>query len=262
MLKAGYVENWTYHKTYSGTPQGGVISPILANIYLHELDCKVDEIIERFNEGKRRKVNPEYKPFEYRISKLRKKYDAVKTEASPGTLQEIRREVKELKAKRDGLPAGDPKDASCRRLVYCRYADDFILGVIGTKSEARAILEEIRGYLNTELKLELAEDKTGLKHAKDGTKFLGYDVRSYTGQRIRKVKRYNRITTCNSTVERMQLHIPKENIKRGGLRGISRNDDGRLRRTTTRPVKAIDRNIKLNQALWLLTEKMAEVKRS
>lgn len=212
MLKAGYMENWTFHKTYSGTPQGGVISPVLANIYLHELDCKVDELIEEYNEGKRRKVNPEYKQFEYKISKLRKKYDAVKMNANPGTLQKIRREVKELKAKRDGLPAGDPKDASYRRLVYCRYADDFILGIIGPKSDAGAILEEIREFVSAELKLELAEDKTGLKHAKDGTRFLGYDIRSYTGQRIRKVKRYDRITTCNSTVERMQLHVPQEKI--------------------------------------------------
>lgn len=211
MLKAGYLEDWTFHKTHSGTPQGGVISPILANIYLHELDSKVDEMIERFNEGKRRKVNPEYKQFEYQISKLRKKYDAIKTDAKPETLQGIRREVKELKAKRDGLPAGDPKDASYRRLVYCRYADDFILGVIGSKAEARIVLDEIRRII-TELKLELAEEKTCLKHAKDGTRFLGYDVRCYTGQRIRKVVRYSRTTTCNSTVERMQLHVPQEKI--------------------------------------------------
>lgn len=211
MLKAGYMEDWTFHKTHSGTPQGGVISPILANIYLHELDCKVEEMVKIFNEGKRRKVNPDYKQFEYRISKLRKKYDAVKAEAKPETLQSIRREVKELKAERDGLPAGDPLDASYRRLVYCRYADDFILGVIGSKSEAKTILNEIRSILS-ELKLELAEEKTGLRHAKDGTRFLGYDVRCYTGQRVRKVVRSNRITTCNSTVERMQLHIPQEKI--------------------------------------------------
>ena len=79
MLKAGYLEDWTFHKTHSGAPQGGVITKLE---YLpHEFDCKVDQMIERFNKGKRRKVNTEYKQFEYQISKLRKKYDAIKTKA-------------------------------------------------------------------------------------------------------------------------------------------------------------------------------------
>lgn len=212
MLTAGYLEDWTFHKTFSGTPQGGVISPILANIYLHELDCKMEALIGNFNEGKRRRYNPEYKRFEYRISKLRKKYDAVKANAKPETLRSIRREIKELKTKRDGLPAGDPKDNSYRRLLYCRYADDFILGIIGTKSDAKLLLDETRIFVR-ELKLELAEEKTGIKYAKDGTRFLGYDIRSYTGQRIKKVVRKNRITTCNTTVERMQLHVPQDKIR-------------------------------------------------
>ena len=49
---------------------------------------------------------------------------------------------------------------------------------------------------------------------------------------------------------------------RGGLKGITRGGNGRINRTTTRPVKALDRNIKLNQALWFLTEKMAELKQT
>ena len=56
------------------------------------------------------------------------------------------------------------------------------------------------------------------------------------------------------------FNVVQENVMRGGLKGTKRTDDGRSRRTTTRPVKAIDRNIKLNQALWYLTEKMAELK--
>ena len=49
---------------------------------------------------------------------------------------------------------------------------------------------------------------------------------------------------------------------RGGLKGRTRGSNGRLRRSTTRPVKALDRNVKLNQALWYLTEKMAELKQT
>lgn len=212
MLKAGYLENWTFHNTYSGTPQGGVISPILANIYLHELDCKVEAMIAEFNSGKKRKDNPEYKALSWKISQLYKKFDEIKTGAKPETLKAMGLDIKALKAERAKLPAGDPKDSSYRRLFYCRYADDFILGIIGTKDDAVQVLKEIKVYVESELKLELAEEKTGIKHASDGTRFLGYDVRSYTGQRIKKVVRSGRRTTSKTTSERMQLFVPREKI--------------------------------------------------
>src|SRR5690606_11947820 len=56
-LKAGYMEEWEYHQTYSGTPQGGILSPLLSNIYLHELDRYIeDELIPQHTQGKRRDV--------------------------------------------------------------------------------------------------------------------------------------------------------------------------------------------------------------
>jgi retron-type reverse transcriptase len=61
MLKAGYMENWTFNKTYSGTPQGGVISPLLANVYLHELDCFVMTLAETYTKGKARKHDLAYR---------------------------------------------------------------------------------------------------------------------------------------------------------------------------------------------------------
>ena len=61
MLKAGYLEDWEYHDTLSGCPQGGVVSPILSNIYLHKLDKFVErELIPQYTRGARRKANPEY----------------------------------------------------------------------------------------------------------------------------------------------------------------------------------------------------------
>lgn len=60
-MKAGYMEDWNYHNTYSGTPQGSIISPILANIYLNELDKFMAEYAEKFNCGERRKINPAFK---------------------------------------------------------------------------------------------------------------------------------------------------------------------------------------------------------
>jgi len=61
MLKAGYVEDWQYHKTYSGTPQGGIVSPILANIYLHEFDEFMEKKKQEFDRGKERRRPTEYR---------------------------------------------------------------------------------------------------------------------------------------------------------------------------------------------------------
>jgi len=60
LLKAGYMEDWQYHKTHSGTPQGGIISPLLSNIYLHELDKFAMKLIKEFNSPPSRRLSAEY----------------------------------------------------------------------------------------------------------------------------------------------------------------------------------------------------------
>ena len=59
MLKAGYLEDWQYHDTLSGVPQGGVVSPVLSNIYLHKLDEFVEkELIPRYTRGEAPEKEP------------------------------------------------------------------------------------------------------------------------------------------------------------------------------------------------------------
>lgn len=73
-LKAGYLEGWNYHRTYSGTPQGGILSPILANIYLHELDKKIEAMQKEFNAPADYAYTSAYCKKVREIAKLRKRY--------------------------------------------------------------------------------------------------------------------------------------------------------------------------------------------
>lgn len=155
-LNAGYVEDWVFHKSYSGTPQGGIISPILANIYLDKFDKYIKEYIENFNKGKRRKENPIAKQLGHRKAKLVAKLRNTVDEMEHKQLfAEIRETVKE----RLKYPAGDEMDNSIKRLKYIRYADDFLIGVIGSKQDCIQIKEDIKQFMADKLKLELSDEK-------------------------------------------------------------------------------------------------------
>jgi group II intron reverse transcriptase/maturase len=179
LLRAGYMENWQYHETLSGTPQGGIISPLLANIYLNELDRYVeDTLIPAYTRGRRRRLNRKYENLFYRIGAARKQGN----DALARTLVQRQRQ----------LPANDGFDPDYRRLRYLRYADDFLLGFAGPKHEAEAIREQLAEFLEQRLKLSLSMEKTLITHAVDEkAKFLGYEITatrsntrvSHTGKR-------------------------------------------------------------------------------
>ena len=172
-LKAGYVEDWTFHNTYSGTPQGGIVSPILANIYLDKLDKYVKEYIRHFDKGTKRRSGKESNDLtnerKRTVRKLRKVKDGAEKAALVARLKAIEQE-------RAAFPSGDEMDGSYRRLKYIRYADDFILGVIGSKEDALRIKEDIKSFLSESLALELSEEKTLITHTGKSAKFLGYEI--------------------------------------------------------------------------------------
>src|SRR6266550_8864945 len=133
MLDAGYLEDWTYHATYSGVPQGSIVSPILANVLLHELDLFMKDTKERFEKGKKRKKNLIYNRYTNTIKRLRKEIDDLKgKEGKEETLQALQQEIRRIDQLRKQLPSGDPFDTEYKRLYFCRYADDFIVGIIGS----------------------------------------------------------------------------------------------------------------------------------
>lgn len=164
LLKAGYLEDWKYHATLSGSPQGGVISPILSNIYLDKLDRYVATVlVPKHHRGERRKRYPPYMALLREAAKQRKsgRYD----------------EAKRLRQQTQRMPSRDPNDPDFRRLRYVRYADDFLLGFSGPKQEAEEIKLQLKKFLESELKLELSHEKTLITNARtEAAKFLGYEV--------------------------------------------------------------------------------------
>jgi group II intron reverse transcriptase/maturase len=164
MLKAGYMQDWQYHETLSGTPQGGVVSPVLSNIYLHKLDEFVErELIPQHTRGNSRKVNREY-------SRLARRRQAARRRGDRAQARELARQMR-------NLPYGDPTDPGYRRLRYLRYADDHILGFIGPKAEAEQIKAKLATFLRETLALELNQSKTLITHARTrAARFLGYEI--------------------------------------------------------------------------------------
>lgn len=202
-----------FRRTYSGTPQGGIVSPILANIYLHELDEFMQAEILAFNQGERRRPNPPYTRVKEVISYRRKKIKELgDTETDKAKRNDLITETKELTQKMRALPSKDPMDPDYRRLRYVRYADDFLIGVTGSKAEAVAVLDRVRSFLKDTLHLDVSEEKTRMVKATDGVKFLGYNIFTKTGVRIAPYKMEDFVATKRSSSERIILSVPKEKL--------------------------------------------------
>jgi group II intron reverse transcriptase/maturase len=164
LMRAGYLEEWKYHTTFSGVPQGGVVSPILSNLVLDLLDKFVERhLIPRYTRGQRRQASRRHGALRVAACKARKNRDF---ERAKRLMREARR-----------LPSRDPDDPNYRRLWYVRYADDFLLGFIGPKAEAVEIKQQIGAFLRNDLKLEMSDEKTLITHAREETaRFLGYEI--------------------------------------------------------------------------------------
>ena len=173
-LNAGYMEDNQMHESYSGTPQGGIISPILANIYLDQFDKYMAEYKKRFDRGDRRAYSKEYTKLADKRIRLKRKLEKAQLEEERSKLIDS---IQELDGIHKTMPCKDPMDQNFRRLQYVRYADDFLIGIIGAKKDAENVKREIGEYIAKQLKLELSDEKTLVTKATDKAKFLGFDIR-------------------------------------------------------------------------------------
>lgn len=193
LLQAGYVDDWQYQRSYSGVPQGGIVSPIIANIVLNELDKFVEtRLIPRYTKGEKRKRNREY-------DRLWVAKQAAKQRGNINQAQVLTQRLRQI-------PRMNPQDPDYRRLHYCRYADDFLLGFSGPKSEATAIKTELSHYLQ-QLNLTLSPEKTLITHAREGAaKFLGYEITTAWDDTKLTLNRGHKARNLNGGI---QLRVPK-----------------------------------------------------
>jgi len=215
MLTAGYLEDWRWGATLSGVPQGGIASPVLSNIYLHKLDVFVETVlIPEYTRGRLRARNPEYRKVEHAIAAARRKGD--------------RAQVRSLYRRLHTLPSQDPRDPGYRRLRYCRYADDTLLGFAGPKAEAEEIKSKLAAFLREDLKLELSPGKTLITHARtQRARFPGYEIsvasRDHRTRRPSATDRRNR-RSLNGTIV---LHVPAPVVKAKSAPYLSRGNPAR-----------------------------------
>lgn len=219
-LKAGYMEDWKYHETYSGCPQGGIISPILANIYLNELDRHIMKIKKEFDVATKARYTPEYT----KLVGLRQRLHNKIKNSNGIEREKLIEEYKTATAQMLKLPA----KCDDKKIKYVRYADDFLIAVNGNRQDCEKIKQELTEFISTTLKMELSQEKTLITHSNTPARFLGYDVRVRRDQQIKPKGKF-KTRSMNNKVE---LSIPfKDKIEKFLFsNGIvkQRSDNGKL----------------------------------
>ena len=176
MLQAGVMEGGHYSPTYSGAPQGGIVSPILSNVVMHELDHWMETQLganppAESSQARNARSNPEYMQLHYRICKIRRYLDGKRSMPRGVTPEALRQELREKLKLRRLQPRSLP-----RKVVYfSRFADDFVVVLCHhSKAEAQQMKTTIATWMQTHLGLALNQEKTHITHWRKPLRFLGY----------------------------------------------------------------------------------------
>jgi RNA-directed DNA polymerase len=192
MLQAGVMEDFRYERTYSGTPQGGLVSPILSNVVLHEFDCWMEDHWRanppRLSSKQRQaRRNPEYARLTDNIRRWRAQLGG-RIPMGRQTVEGLKRKIKEAIAERKRTPCYLPRQV----IYYCRYADDYVAVLCNySKEDARCLKQAMAEWLQENLGVIQHPDKTHITHWSERFRFLGYDLR---GQRNPSGSHWLRLT--------------------------------------------------------------------
>lgn len=156
-----------------GVPQGGIVSPILSNIYLHPFDTFLENLIREKSSDKHliSKVNPKIGNYSKRLSKLQQAYES----NMDRTLKlELLKQIRLIRGERNRIPS---RIRTGIRIRYVRYADDWLIGIIGPKSLCEDIKQQCKEFLSTNLKLKLSQEKTKITYIySEYPQFLGFEL--------------------------------------------------------------------------------------
>jgi group II intron reverse transcriptase/maturase len=185
LLQAGVMEEGRYQRTYSGAPQGGLCSPILMNIVLHEFDCWMEEHWQA-NQPVPRREHPEYARLKRSLVRWRGQLQG-RIPMGRQTVEGLQRKIASAKTARQHVPSYAPRQT----LSFCRFADDYLVVMGGYgKADADRLKEAMATWLQEQLGLRQHPDKTRITHWSQRVRFLGYDVR---GQRNLNGTRWARL---------------------------------------------------------------------
>jgi group II intron reverse transcriptase/maturase len=269
LVKAGYVNDGKFTKSHLGVPQGGVLSPLLSNIYLHEFDLFMKKLREKYSDSKRvAKGNTEYAKLRRNIKKLAKLEKINDQERI--TLAELAERLRKT-------PSLIRTKNTETRVYYNRYADDWLIGITGNLKLATKIKDEVNNFLRDVLKVELSQEKTKITQVtQDKVNYLGFQIsrraRVYTESQISTVESTgitrrpsNASVLIEAPIEKLMLKLieqgyawEKDRMPKAMTKWIFLNPEDIIRRYNwvirgiLEYYKPVENRNQLGKILWIL----------